>query len=101
MGSGVNGARGTSVLTDRPELFEGGYALDGGHIGLLMLVDIVGAAIGLKRALLHHAGAISGIASAPVLTDVVLGERVGEPAVDGEEGGATGFVVGVVGDLAM
>jgi hypothetical protein len=69
-------------------LGEGGGALDGGLVHLGVLPDVVDGAIAGDLA---HLGALSGTSAVGgVLLDVVLDERVGGPAVDGDEDGAGG-----------
>lgn len=63
----------------RPELLEGGGAIDTGLVGPGGLVDIVGSTIGRDLALLGCPAA--GVVRAIALNDVVLNERVARPAV--------------------
>lgn len=68
------------VLTDRDILVEGGGTLDRGLVDLGVLVDVVVSSVAGDGAE-ERSGAVFLI---PVLHDVVLDERVGGPAVDGE-----------------
>lgn len=77
--AGGDGAAGTLVLTDGPELGEGGCALDRRLVHALAGVDVVVGAIGVDGA--AELGAGRGIVGAERLDDVVLDERRGGPAV--------------------
>lgn len=79
---------------------EGGGARDGGLVDLLVLPDLVGAAVGLEGAqllALGRPGAVGG-----VLLYVVLDQRVAGPAVDGDQDRAAGLLRAAgEGDVAM
>jgi len=62
------------VAADRPELLESAGALDGGGVGALVGVHVVGVAVGGDRALLCCARA--GVECAEVLDDVVFDQGV-------------------------
>ena len=62
------------VATDRPELLEGAGALDGGSVGALVGVDIVGIAVSGDRTLFGCAGA--WVECAEVLHDVILDQGI-------------------------
>jgi hypothetical protein len=83
---GDGAAAGALGLPVGDVLPEGGGALDGGLVDLLVLPDVVDGAVarhGADLLALRAAGAVGG-----VLLHVVLDERVGGPAVDGDEDGA-------------
>src|SRR5262249_14435582 len=71
--------------TDRQVLLEGRRALDRGLIDLLVLIDVVRPTVTAHRAL---EGAGGGRGAVVVLHDVVLDQRVGRPAVQGDQRGA-------------
>jgi hypothetical protein len=72
-------------VADRDVLPEGRGALDGWLVDLLMLPDGVGGSISSVASDLLALGSTLAVA---VLLDVVLNERVGGPAVDGNENGS-------------
>lgn len=69
-------------LTDGPVLVECGCADDRRLVRANIQVDLVSSAVRGNRALVGAAG--RRIVRAEALDDVVLDERVGEPAVDGQ-----------------
>jgi len=82
---------------DGPVLLEGPGALDGGLVGACAHVDVVCSSVTSDGALLLGAG--GGVVGAEGFDDVILDERVGGPAVDGEITVAVGIVgAGVVDD---
>ena len=83
-------------LTDRPVLLEGPGAFDGGLIRAGSLENIVRRSVRGDRALARGAG--GGVKSAKAFDDVVLDERIGGPAVDGEVTVAIGAVGAAEGD---
>jgi hypothetical protein len=78
----VDDAAGALLAADRPVLVKGGGALDGRLVDAARLVDVVGAAVVFDGA--EPAGARRRVVRAVRLDDVVLDERVGGPAVQGE-----------------
>jgi hypothetical protein len=72
----------TLLLTDGPELVEGGGTLDRGLVDTLGAVDIVGAAVTADGA--EPLGAGGGVVGAEGLDDVVLDQRALGPAVHGQ-----------------
>lgn len=93
-----NSAANTLALANGPVLVEGSGALDRWGVDTGVLVDLVGAAIGVNGALV---GATSrGVVVAEGLNDVVLDEGVGGPTVDGEVAATVGVVAARVGDGA-
>lgn len=82
------------ALAHAPELRKGGGALDAGRVDALRLVDVVGAVVAGDRAQLVGAG--GGVVAAEGLNHVVLDQRVGGPAVDGQVA-----VLVVVGPVAV
>jgi hypothetical protein len=85
---GDGAAAGALVDAVGDVLGEGGGADDGRLVDLGVLPDVVRRAVaghGADLLALGRAGAVGG-----VLLDVVLDERVGGPAVDGDEDGAGG-----------
>lgn len=87
-------AAGPLVLPVGDVLPEGASALDAGLVDLLVLPDVVHAAVASDLADLLALRATSAVAR--VLLDVVLDERVGGPTVDGDENSAR-----VGGSLAL
>ena len=85
---GDGAAAGPLVLPVGDVLPEGALALDAGLVDLLVLPDVVDAAVARDAADLLALGAARTVAG--VLLDVVLDERVGGPAVDGDEDRAGG-----------
>ena len=83
---GDGAAAGPLVLPVGDVLPEGAGALDAGLVDLLVLPDVVHAAIAGHLADLLALSATGAVAG--VLLDVVLDEGVGGPAVDGDENGA-------------
>jgi hypothetical protein len=82
MGAGVDGTARTVGLTDGPVLVERGRADDRRLVDALGAEDVVRRAIGSDRA--EPLRPRAGVVGAEVLDDVVLDERVGRPAIDGE-----------------
>jgi hypothetical protein len=80
--AGVDDAADALLAADRPVLVKGGGALDGRLVDAARLVDVVGAAVVIDGA--EPAGARRRVVRAVRLDDVVLDERVGSPAVQGE-----------------
>ena len=70
------------LLADRPELVEGGGAINGRLVNALGLVDVVSAAIGGDGALLGRPA--TWVVGAEGLDDVVLDQRVDGPPVQRE-----------------
>src|SRR5262249_42728053 len=73
----------------RQVLVEGRGALDGGLVDLLVLGDVVRAAVAGDLA---HEGTGPVGRAHPVLDDVVLDQRVGRPAVERHQAGPAGRV---------
>jgi hypothetical protein len=83
---GDGAAAGALLLAVADVLPEGRGALDRGLVHLLVLPDVVGRAVAGDRA---HLLALCGARTvARVLLDVVLDQRVGGPAVDGDQDGS-------------
>lgn len=78
------GAAGPLALPDRPVLIEGGSALDGRLVDLLVLVDVVGRAITGDGSHMCHAAA--RVVASVAFHDVVFNEWTSSPAVDGKIG---------------
>lgn len=92
----VDCSAGSLVDADAPELLEGLGALNGRLVHTGALCDLVAGAI-------HGEGALVGrlrrrVVVAEVLDDVVLDQRTGGPAVDGEVGVSLRVVCAGVGD---
>lgn len=87
VGKGDGAAGAALALAHRDVLVEGGGALDGWLVDLLVLVDGVCRAIACECAL-HSA--LASAATRGAVLDVVLDQRVRAPAVEGDEGGAGG-----------
>jgi hypothetical protein len=87
---GGDGAAAALALADAPELGKGGGALDGGGVDALGRVNVVGCAVAGDLALVGGAG--RRVVRAVRLNDVVLDQRRGGPAVDGEVRVAAGVV---------
>jgi hypothetical protein len=88
--AGGGNSTGARALVDAvgDVLIEGAGALDGGLVHLGVLPDVVDGAVAGDLA---HLGALSRASPVGrVLLDVVLDERVGGPAVDGDEDRAGG-----------
>ena len=78
----IDGAADALGAADGPVLVKGGGALDRGLVDAPGLVDVVDAAVVLDGA--EPLGARRRVVRAVCLDDVVLDERVGRPAVEGE-----------------
>jgi hypothetical protein len=87
---GGHGTAGTLALTDRPVLLEGSSTNDGWLVGTGRDVDVVSSAIAGDGSLLGATR--TRVVGTVRLDDVVLNERVGRPAVDGEVAVAIGVV---------
>lgn len=85
-----DGAAGALGLPHAPVLVEGRRARDAGLVDALRAVDVVRAAVGHDGA--ERGGARAGVVGPEVLDDVVLDQRAGRPAVDGEVRVAVGRV---------
>lgn len=92
---GRDGSTGALGLADGPVLVEGRGTDDGRRVYALGLVDVVCSSVGGDGALPRGTG--GRVISAEVFDDVVLDERVGGPAVDGE----VTVAVGVVGTTVL
>lgn len=77
----------TLVLTDRNVLPEGRRTLDRGLVDLLVLPDVVVGAVAVYGS---NFLPLCGALAIAVLLNIVLNERVGRPAVDGDENRAGG-----------
>lgn len=85
---GRNGSASRTLLLAHGDVLpEGAGALDRGLVDLLVLPNLVGGAVGSQGADLL---ALGGAVAVAVFLDVVFDERVGGPAVDGDEDGARG-----------
>ena len=82
MGLDIDGTAGALAAADTPVLLEGLGALDGRLVNARTLRNLVVASINSERALVGSLG--RRIVVAKVLNDVVLDQRAGGPAVDGE-----------------
>src|SRR6185312_11359844 len=91
--AGGDGAAGAPGLPDRPVLVERGGALDRRGVVPGRLVDVVGAAVAGDGALVGAGGPVA----APVVGDVVLDQRIGGPAVQGQVAVAGGVEAAGVG----
>lgn len=80
---GNSARRGARFAAVRNVLVEGGGAHDGGLVDLLVRVDVVDGTVAGHTA--HPGSQHRAHAVAVVLSDVVLDQRVGGPAVDGGE----------------
>lgn len=96
---GVDNTGGALVLADGPVLGEGVGTEDAGGVDTSSSSDLVVAAIDVDVAL--NLGLGRRVVRAERLNDVVLNERAGGPAVDGEVAVAVGLVVTSVLDLAV
>ena len=97
----INRARKSSArrllgVADRPVLLKGRGSLDGGLVGTGGLEDIIRSTIDGDGALLG--GGAGWVVAAVALDDVVLDERVGGPAVEGNVAVSVGLVGTSVGD---
>lgn len=72
------------ALPDGPVLIEGGSALDGRLVDLLVLVDVVGCAITGDSSFMSHA--VARVVVSVAFHDVVFNQRTSSPAVDGKIG---------------
>lgn len=80
--AGGNGSGASVRLANRPVLLECSSALNGRRIGSGSLVDIVCGAVRLNSA--FQSSTCRRVICAEALDDVVLDQRIGGPAVDGE-----------------
>jgi len=92
----INRATATLALTNRPPLGESSCTSNRRLVDTLAGVDIVGAAVAAETALVL--GAAARVVRAEILDNVVLDQRVAEPAVEGQVGVAAGIELGGVGD---
>lgn len=76
----VDGPAYTLVLTDGPVLMEVRGSLDARRVDALSLVDLVKGTVAGKVPDMSYA--IGRIGGAEVLENVVLGKRIGKPAID-------------------
>lgn len=81
-----DGAAGATATADRDVLVESGGALDGRLVDALILPDFVRAAVASERALLRARLREAG----RVLNHVILHQRIGRPAVNGQRAKAAG-----------
>lgn len=84
------------ALADRNVLVEGRCALNRGLVDLLVLPDVVSTAVTINRAQVGTHGLVAVVS----LHDVVFHQRVGAPAVHGEDTDALGGERTAVGDRA-
>lgn len=79
-----DGTTGPLALPDGPVLIEGGSALDGRLVDLLVLVDVVGCAITGDSSFMSHA--VARVVVSVAFHDVIFNQRTSSPAVDGKIG---------------
>ena len=93
--------RATTALrgADREPLSESRSTGNGRLVDTLRGVNVVSTAVGAESA--FELGAAAGVVGAVVLHDVVLDQRVAEPAVEGEVGVAAWVELSGVGDRVV